>query len=87
MNVVQDHLLAWEREWVISGLLFYFAPTARECHPDHGAEELLLPVLPPSGDPTSLHVPPHHFSYSGGLSELPGARTQRGKPFFLRYGD
>lgn len=58
--------------------------TARECHPDHGAEELLLPVLPPSGDPAGLHIPAHHHTYPGGLRQLSGARTQRGEPFFLR---
>lgn len=58
---------------------FYgFSSAARERHPDHGAAQLLLPLLPSSRDPAHLHLPSNHFPHSGGFCELPGPRTQRG---------
>lgn len=60
---------------------------AGERDPDHGAPQLLLPVLPAPGDAAGPRVPAAHLPYPRRLRQLPGPRAQGGgSPTAARAG-
>lgn len=73
----------------LPGIAFHWIPSlsARKCHPNYGASELLLFVLPASGDTAHPYLSASHISHLGGLCQFPDPGSQRGEfswpmPFF-----
>lgn len=69
----------------LPGIMFHWIPSlsARKRHPNYGASELLLFVLPASGDTAHPHLSASHISHLGGLCQFPDPGSQRGEFFDL----
>lgn len=65
----------------LPGIVFHWIPSlsARKRHPNYGASELLLFVLPAPGDTAHPYLSASHISHTGGLCQFPDPGSQRGE--------